>query len=193
MKLTQAYDLAVSDARAATLVLPFESTIPTGASAYTLTYTSGDAVTATPVDGTILSANTPVLINADEGSYKFLTTATSGAFATGSDAVTSSALTGVYAETVPGEGHYILTNHGGEVGFRRTVASSKVAAYRAYLTAASGAREFLDIDFSEDNVTAIKNVKVGSEDHVYYDLQGRRVLYPKKGLYIVNGKKVIIK
>ena len=31
----------------------------------------------------------------------------------------------------------------------------------------------------------------GSE--VYYDLQGRRVLYPTKGLYIVNGKKVILK
>ena len=28
---------------------------------------------------------------------------------------------------------------------------------------------------------------------VYYDLQGRRVLYPKKGLYILNGNKVIIK
>ena len=31
----------------------------------------------------------------------------------------------------------------------------------------------------------------GSE--VYYNLQGQRVLYPTKGLYIVNGKKVIIK
>ena len=31
----------------------------------------------------------------------------------------------------------------------------------------------------------------GSE--VYYNLQGQRVLYPTKGLYVVNGKKVIIK
>lgn len=54
------------------------------------------------------------------------------------------------------------------------------------------AREFLDIDI--DGVsTGIKNMKVGSEDNVYYDLQGRRVLYPTKGLYIVNGKKVVIK
>ena len=48
----------------------------------------------------------------------------------------------------------------------------------------------LDID---GDVTGIKNIKVGAEDNVYYDLQGRRVLYPTKGLYIVNGKKVIMK
>ena len=28
---------------------------------------------------------------------------------------------------------------------------------------------------------------------VYYDLQGRRVDHPVRGIYIVNGKKVIIK
>ncbi|MBQ7414700.1 MAG: hypothetical protein IJV09_04640 [Prevotella sp.] len=194
LKLTQAYTLAVSEAKASTLILPFEAKIPADVTAYTLTYTSGaPSVTATPVE-TTLAANTPVLINAEAGAYKFVSTATSGDLATGSDAVTSGALTGVYAKTVPGEGHYILTNHSGVVGFRKTKGTSKVAAYRAYLTASGGgSREFLDIDFSEDNVTAIKNVKVGSEDHVYYDLQGRRVLYPKKGLYIVNGKKVIIK
>ena len=44
-----------------------------------------------------------------------------------------------------------------------------------------------------DDVTGIKNIKVGSDNNVYYDLNGRRILYPKKGLYIMNGKKVIIK
>ena len=33
--------------------------------------------------------------------------------------------------------------------------------------------------------------KAGTEDSVYYDLQGRRVLNPTKGLYIVNGKKQV--
>ena len=41
--------------------------------------------------------------------------------------------------------------------------------------------------------TAITITKVGIEDSVYYDLQGRRVLNPIKGLYIVNGKKLILK
>ena len=56
---------------------------------------------------------------------------------------------------------------------------------------AAGAHE-LSLNFGGD-ATAIKNIKVGTEDNVYYDLQGRRVLYPTKGLYIVNGKKVIVK
>ena len=28
---------------------------------------------------------------------------------------------------------------------------------------------------------------------VYYDLQGRKVIQPKKGMYIFNGKKVLVK
>ncbi len=70
-----------------------------------------------------------------------------------------------------------------------------VAAGKAYLhltDAPATARGYLDIVFGDD-ATAIKNIKVGKEDNIYYDLQGRRVLYPTKGLYIVNGKKVILK
>lgn len=192
MKLTQAYDLAVSDVRAATLVLPFEATIPTGVSAYTLTYTSGDAVTATPVAGTILSANTPVLINADEGSYKFLTTATSGDFATGSDAVTSGALTGVYAETTPGIGHYILSVKDSNLGFYKTTASSKVAPYHAYLTATESAPAFLDFVYGSTSAIETPRTEQNAQG-VYYNLNGQRVEHPTKGLYIVNGKKVVVK
>ena len=31
------------------------------------------------------------------------------------------------------------------------------------------------------------------DNNGYYDLQGRRVAQPAKGLYIVNGKKMVIK
>lgn len=193
LKLTQAYTLDVTEAGAATLVLPFASTIPDGVEAYTLNYTSGDYVTATPVT-TTLAENTPVLINAAEGSYKFISTATSGDAATGSGTQTSGALTGVYAETTVPTGSYLLTNHSGSVGFRKAVATSKVNAYRAYLTAdGAGARDFLDIDFS--GTTDIQEVKGLMDDgkKEYYDLLGRRVQNPKKGLYIVNGKKVLFK
>lgn len=51
----------------------------------------------------------------------------------------------------------------------------------------------LEVEY-EDNTTAIISIKNGQVDSVtYYDLQGRRVAQPTKGLYIVNGKKVIIK
>lgn len=45
----------------------------------------------------------------------------------------------------------------------------------------------------DDNTTSIKSVNTQSSDNVYYDLQGRRVANPANGLYIVNGKKVVVK
>ena len=30
-------------------------------------------------------------------------------------------------------------------------------------------------------------------NNVFYDLQGRQVLMPRKGIYILNGKKVLVK
>lgn len=43
--------------------------------------------------------------------------------------------------------------------------------------------------------TAIKSVSTEKEktDNTVYDLSGRRVMNPQKGIYIVDGKKVVIK
>ena len=47
----------------------------------------------------------------------------------------------------------------------------------------------------EGETTGINAVKttVDTKDAAVYDLQGRRVMQPTKGLFIVNGKKVVIK
>ena len=207
LKLTQAYTLAVTDAGAATLVLPFASTIPTGASCYTLTHSSGaSVVTATPVS-TTLAANTPVLVEASEGSYKFVSTATSGDIATGSTDQTSGALTGVFTEKTFGTdissygNIYILNKVNGTVGFYKAANGKKVGANRCYLTAtnvpgAASARG-LSIVFGDDETAGISTVN-GSRSMVqgseaYYNLNGQRVNNPTKGMYIVNGKKFIIK
>lgn len=44
----------------------------------------------------------------------------------------------------------------------------------------------------DDETTGIKLVRAEDDDS-YYDLNGRKVLNPKKGLYINNGKKVVVK
>lgn len=68
-----------------------------------------------------------------------------------------------------------------------------VLPFRAYFELGAALGRSLDIDFG-DGTTGISNVQSSKfNDQSYYDLQGRRVLYPKKGLYILNGKKVIIK
>lgn len=68
---------------------------------------------------------------------------------------------------------------------------------KAYLKIEGGsnARE-LSIDFSDGETTGIKNVVNGSKnwfDGEFYNLSGQRVAKPTKGLYIVNGKKIIVK
>ncbi len=46
---------------------------------------------------------------------------------------------------------------------------------------------------SRSTPTAISSVKAASEQGVIYNLQGQQVMQPTKGLYIINGKKVILK
>ncbi len=91
-----------------------------------------------------------------------------------------------------GHTYYVLTYEDGDAQFKKLTSAVAVPAGKAYLDFAE-AIEARSLDIDGDGTTAIKNMKVGTEDNIYYDLQGRRVLYPKKGLYIVNGKKVIIK
>lgn len=76
------------------------------------------------------------------------------------------------------------------------IGSGTVATTKAYLhceddPTASGSRT-LAIIFGNET-TGISNVNANVKENSYYDLQGRSVAHPQKGLYIVNGKKVIIK
>ena len=195
LQIGQAYTLDVNSYGAATLVLPFTSTIPTGVTCYTLNYTAGNSsVKATPVE-TTLNAGTPVLVNAAEGSYKFVCTSDDATTAT-SGVVTVGALTGVYASTTVPSGSYILwANETNPIGFYKADGTTNtVAANRAYLTAdGAGSRLMIDFDGDATAIEAIESNTRTVNDGIYYDLQGRRVLNPTKGLYIVNGKKVVIK
>ena len=56
-----------------------------------------------------------------------------------------------------------------------------------------GERNESNIVWSEELTTGIANVNVDSKNAVIFDLQGRRVAKATKGLYIVNGKKVVLK
>lgn len=184
------FTLAVTDAGAATMVLPFDALIPTGVEVYTLTYTAGQAsVLATAVTGTV-EANTPVLVVAGEGNYHFAGTSVWK----GSATTTAGALTGVYSKTVVPAGSYILTRKDGTLAFRKVDgATNYVEANHAYLTAATADAPMLDISFG--GATSVTLVK-GEEGMVndLYDLQGRRVDGSvKKGVRIVNGKKVMVR
>ena len=73
--------------------------------------------------------------------------------------------------------------------------AATTGGYANYVLASSSA---LRLSFDdEEEATGISASLTKSEERIVnstvYDLQGRRVEYPQPGLYIRNGKKVIIK
>ncbi len=92
---------------------------------------------------------------------------------------------------------YIVPTAGSQKAEFRKTTSGTLAANKAYLKIASGSlSRSLSISFASDNeITDIQEVKVAdnkkmtTDDDVYYDLTGRRIEKPAKGLYIKNGKK----
>lgn len=100
------------------------------------------------------------------------------------------------AKTASTKTNYILSNEASGVGFYLAADDGAyLPAHRAYLSTTSPAtsRSFLGFD---DETTGIESIDVSTENtnvaREYYNLNGQRVTTPTKGLYIVNGKKVII-
>jgi len=176
-------------AQAGTLCLPFAATIPGDVTAWTLNYTVGDKASATPV-ATTIPANTPVLLNGS-GEKTF----TGASVAIDADAANvSGALTGVFATTTVPQDSYVLQNGAEGLGFYKVVTDDIFAnPFRAYLTA-EGAGSRLSINYVDNDDTAIKDVKgTKGEDGAIYNISGQRVEKATSGLFIKNGKKVIIK
>ena len=94
---------------------------------------------------------------------------------------------------------YGLSNKNGVVSFRLNT-DTYVPANKSYLLATnynSGSGSAQQLLFSFDNVVeGIDNAVVDGQNanKVYYDLQGRRVMYPAHGIFVTeNGEKVFIK
>ena len=180
----------VTAAGYATMVIPFAvATLPEGVEAYDLTAVNGETITSSSVDA--ITANEPVMIKAAAATYDFTATGASIA-ATADGVVANGLLNGTYATTTAAAGaaNYVLQKNGDDVNFYLvTGTAATVKPFRAYLTAPTNARA-LSFDF---NTTGVNGVKVNSENAEVYNLNGQRVAAPQKGLYIVGGKKVIVK
>lgn len=92
---------------------------------------------------------------------------------------------------------YILAKHNSEIGFYKLTTDHTLGAHKAYLETdtditPTGARAL--IIFNDGQTTSINSVQDRKvEDGIYYNLSGQRVKIPSKGLYIVNGKKVVVR
>ena len=99
------------------------------------------------------------------------------------------------AATAAGKNNYLLAKRGEEVAFFKANGTKTVATNQAYLATTLSAGARINLNFDADEATAIINVEseVDEMSNATFNLAGQRVAQPTKGLYIVNGKKVIVK
>ncbi len=164
-----------------------------GLTAYKVTEKDGSSIKTEELTG-VVNAGTPMLFKAATASKSYAVPVATAA----GEAITGNCLkagNGSAVKKETGFDRYVMVASSGKAVFKlinaKPATVNKNRAYLEFVAGGGEAHELLSLD--GDDVTAIKNIKVGSEDNVYYNLNGQRVLYPTKGLYIVNGKKVIIK
>ena len=167
---------------------PLDFTTPvSGLTAYKANVT-GDNVTFEEVTGKVPAGEGLLLKATAADTYTISVPA-------GEVATIDNALVGVTKETtIEGAGIFVLyADDTHPIGFYKTEATSfTVGANTAYLPANTSARTFIALDEETTGIgaTLMNSEKVNSE---VYNLNGQRVAQPSKGLYIVNGKKVVVK
>lgn len=104
-------------------------------------------------------------------------------------------MTGSFDKHEIAAGMYLLSGN----KFVKVAEGSKVGENRAYIdmskvpAASAGVKADVIFGFNGDITDGIMAVESNERNAQYVDLSGRRVMNPVKGLYIVNGKKVMIK
>ena len=148
------------------------------------------AVTATGATATLspvtqVPSGTPLILKG-EGKKYVSTLATTPAAPTNSLTISNG--------TDDLNGCYVLGVKNGMAGFYKW-SGTTITAGKVYLPAPSGAHDYIGFDFDlSGETTAIEKTVVDKTNNsLYYNRAGQRVAQPTKGLYIVNGKKVVIK
>ena len=184
--------VAISAARYATLNLPCAVTIPTGVKAYTAT--DGETeITLSEIEGGVIPAKTPVILVGEAGSYNFTINTDNTAEAI------STAMSGTLVPvTVAADASaYILKNGAQGIGMYKITSETDrtIAANKAYMGSTTAPPSNMKVFNFGGISTGINNAVAGNaKNNVYYDLNGRRVLYPAHGVFVkANGEKVYIK
>ena len=189
------YDINISSVGYATFYdSKYSFEVPAGVTAKTYTYESpvlNESVVY--AEGDVIPAGEAVVLEGAAGTYTF-----NYAVATAEkDADNVLKGTDEATEITSENKLYILSNGAHGVGFyfqNEDGTSITNGAHKAYLEVAGDVETKSFYLFDEASVTAIQGVVAAeAANGKVFDLQGRNVKNPVKGLYIVNGKKVVIK
>ena len=179
-----------------TLCLPFNVKLPEGSTvkAYYASAAAGDVLKLTEITGIIPANQGVILQNTNESEVANINLTITPEVGTSFD----NKLVGVTAKRAgyTAGTNYVLAEKNGKVGFY--VANfTTIVANKAYLpqSKVQNAQGVMMAFSFGDEVTGIDNVNAATATaKKYYDLQGRRVLYPAKGIFVTeDGQKVLLK
>lgn len=178
-----------------TLCLPFNVQLPEGSAvkAYYASAAAGDVLKLTEITGIIPANQGVILQNTNESEA-----AINLAITTEEATLKGNKLVGVTAkrEGYTAKQNYVLADGNKGIGFYKANFTT-ITANKAYLPVANvqNAQGVMMAFSFGDEVTGIDNVNAAAPAaKKYYDLQGRRVLYPAKGIFVTeDGQKVLFK
>lgn len=196
-------ELVISSLGYSTATYPYAIQIPDGVKAYYASEFNGGSITLTPISSTTLPANMPVVFEGKPGVYSAQLIFDESTVPSKEELLSNKTnyLEGTLLMTnIPeAQNVYVLANKNEGVKFYQLEANSgqrKVTQNKAYLVAESAVSNIKSFSMKvEDNATtSIDSIdsNISKKEIKYYDLNGRQVLTPKKGIYITSeGKKVL--
>lgn len=159
--------------------------------------TSGDNTTLTFTSVTETAANKPYAIKVSSNFTEATITGVDIVSATPKQTITNWDFVGTYSKTTIGAGNYYFKSN---QLYKAGTGTHNIKPFRAYLeyTGAGGAPAPMLNLMIDGETTAIGTIKADGtmrtlDEGTVFSLSGQRVAKPSKGVYIVNGKKVIFK
>lgn len=192
---TTALTVGNVSANIATYSSPFPVKLPDGVDAY-IAKQDGENIVLQKITGA-LPANTGVILSSETANKEYIPTArTTETLATETEGNMLVATTGNAVET--NVNAYILSKNGNTAVFKKLMSGAsnrKIKQYKAYLELNDAqSAQLMNFAFAGSDLTGIQNVtETSAKSKTAYDLAGRKVGKLQKGIYIVNGKKVIVK
>ena len=194
VKLTTAQNLTKGGAYG-TIWSPVALEIPEGVTAYTGYVTSECVLVLEPITGNVIPAETGVVLwdpNAKETYTAYLTITEAEATGVSNDnKFVGWVMTKANPNTDDGD-YYSLTKKNERMAFYRYVGTN-LQGFRARIEKSDAPQGANALTIRFNTTTGIEEVLSAFQNGTAYDLSGRRVATPEKGLYIVNGRKVFIK
>ena len=159
------------------------------ADVYYVSAAGSSSVTLVKIDDGV-PANTPVILHQTSGTTITLTETATDISAPGA----SNLLAVSTADQNLGKVYRLGYKSAYGVGFY-TYTTTSAPEGIVYINSSSSAHEFLGLDFDGETtgVNEVTNTNLTNNTNGFYNLAGQRVAKPTKGLYIVNGRKVIVK